>query len=157
MITGWKASGLYVTWVSVWMVIPWRCSVCSIFKEKQAIRNAFNIDSYRLFYLLLFNFFVDGVNEVKALMQLTVRLITEEMLFNSITVRLDDMTEEAFLSPLLTFFIEGLAAIIPCPKENIFVFSIQVRSTLLSFVTLSDNNIQWLVYNCRVEHGCVFE
>jgi cadherin EGF LAG seven-pass G-type receptor 1 len=66
------------------------------------------------------------VNEVKALMQLTVRLVTEEMLFNSITVRLDDMTEEAFLSPLLTFFIEGLAAIIPCPKENIFVFSIQV-------------------------------
>jgi hypothetical protein len=131
--------------------------VCSIFKEKQAIRNAFNIDSYRLFYLLLFNFFVDGVNEVKALMQLTVRLITEEMLFNSITVRLDDMTEEAFLSPLLTFFIEGLAAIIPCPKENIFVFSIQVRSILLSFVTLSNNNIQWLVYNCRVERGCVFE
>jgi len=75
------------------------------------------------------HFFIDGVNEVKALMQLTVRLVTEEMLFNSITVRLDDMTEEAFLSPLLTFFIEGLAAIIPCPKENIFVFSIQVNKT----------------------------
>nr|CAD7434483.1 unnamed protein product [Timema monikensis] len=68
----------------------------------------------------------DGVNEVKAVMQLTVRLVTEEMLFNSITVRLNDMTEEAFLSPLLTFFIDGLAAIIPCPKENIFVFSVQV-------------------------------
>nr|CAD7592898.1 unnamed protein product [Timema genevievae] len=67
----------------------------------------------------------DGVNEVKAIMQLTVRLVTEEMLFNSITVRLNDMTEEAFLSPLLTFFIDGLAAIIPCPKENIFVFSVQ--------------------------------
>ncbi|PSN41253.1 Protocadherin-like wing polarity protein stan [Blattella germanica] len=67
----------------------------------------------------------DGVNEVKAMMHLTVRLVTEEMLFNSITVRLDEMTEEAFLSPLLTFFIEGLAAIIPCPKDNIFVFSIQ--------------------------------
>jgi cadherin EGF LAG seven-pass G-type receptor 1 len=75
--------------------------------------------------------FIDGVNEVKALMQLTVRLVTEELLFNSITVRLDDMTEEAFLSPLLTFFIEGLAAIIPCPKENIFVFSIQVSKTVL--------------------------
>ncbi|KAJ8866709.1 hypothetical protein PR048_032570, partial [Dryococelus australis] len=66
-----------------------------------------------------------GVNEAKAIMQLTVRLVTEEMLFNSITVRLNDMTEKAFLSPLLTFFSEGLAAIIPCPKENIFVFSIQ--------------------------------
>lgn len=67
-------------------------------------------------------------------MQLTVRLITEEMLFNSITVRLNQMTKEAFLSPLLGFFIDGLAAIIPCPKENIFVFSIQVNSLLTIIV-----------------------
>ncbi|XP_045493580.1 protocadherin-like wing polarity protein stan [Colias croceus] len=67
----------------------------------------------------------DGVNEVKAMMQLLVRLITEDMLFNSITVRLNDMTAERFLSPLLGFFIDGLAAIIPCPKENIYIFSIQ--------------------------------
>ncbi|XP_050342751.1 protocadherin-like wing polarity protein stan [Nymphalis io] len=67
----------------------------------------------------------DGVNEVKAVMQLLVRLITEEMLFNSITVRLNDMTAEQFLSPLLGFFIDGLSAIIPCPKENIYIFSVQ--------------------------------
>ncbi|KAF9822527.1 hypothetical protein SFRURICE_010278 [Spodoptera frugiperda] len=67
----------------------------------------------------------DGVNEVKAMMQLQVRLITEQMLFNSITVRLNDMTAEQFLSPLLGFFIDGLAAIIPCPKENIYIFSVQ--------------------------------
>ncbi|XP_037826241.1 protocadherin-like wing polarity protein stan isoform X1 [Lucilia sericata] len=67
----------------------------------------------------------DGINEAKAIMQLAVRLITEDMLFNSVTVRLNEMTEEAFLSPLLNFFLDGLAAIIPCPKENIFIFSIQ--------------------------------
>uniref|UniRef100_A0A336MVD4 CSON001872 protein n=1 Tax=Culicoides sonorensis TaxID=179676 RepID=A0A336MVD4_CULSO len=67
----------------------------------------------------------DGINEVKSIMQLSVRLVNEDMLFNSVTVRLDEMTEEAFLSPLLNFFIDGLAAIIPCPKENIFIFSIQ--------------------------------
>nr|XP_018907159.1 PREDICTED: protocadherin-like wing polarity protein stan isoform X2 [Bemisia tabaci] len=67
----------------------------------------------------------DGINEVKASMQLMVRLVTDEMLFSSITVRLADMTEEAFLSPLFNFFVEGLAAIIPCPKENVFIFSIQ--------------------------------
>ncbi|KAL1494818.1 hypothetical protein ABEB36_010350 [Hypothenemus hampei] len=67
----------------------------------------------------------DGVNEVKAIMQLVVRLITKDMLYNSITVRLNSMTKEAFLSPLLTFFIDALAAIIPCPRENIFLFSIQ--------------------------------
>lgn len=67
----------------------------------------------------------DGINEAKAIMTLMVRLITEDMLFNSVTVRLDEMTEEAFLSPLLNFFLDGLAAIIPCPKENIYLFSIQ--------------------------------
>lgn len=67
----------------------------------------------------------DGINEAKAIMQLSVRLITEDMLFNSVTVRLNEMTEEAFLSPLLNFFLDGLAAIIPCPKESIFIFSIQ--------------------------------
>lgn len=59
-------------------------------------------------------------------MQLSVRLVTDNMLLNSVTVRLADMTEEAFLSPLLSFFVEGLAAIIPCPKDNVYIFSIQV-------------------------------
>lgn len=80
--------------------------------------------------MIVLKLFPDGVNEVKAMMQLLVRLITEEILFNSITVRLNDMTAEQFLSPLLAFFIDGLAAIIPCPKENIYIFSVQVRPSL---------------------------
>ncbi|KAL7299168.1 hypothetical protein TKK_0007766 [Trichogramma kaykai] len=78
----------------------------------------------------------DGINEVKATMTLMVRLVTNKMLFNSITVRLDEMTLDAFLSPLLGYFLDGLAAIIPCPKENIFIFSIQedtdVQSKILN-------------------------
>lgn len=76
--------------------------------------------------LIIFHNFSDGVNEVKATMSLSVRLITEEMLFSSITVRLADMTEKAFLSPLLGFFVDALAAIIPCPREYVYLFSIQV-------------------------------
>ena len=49
----------------------------------------------------------DGINEAKATMTLSVRLITDKMLFNSITVRLDEMTVEAFLSPLLDYFVDG--------------------------------------------------
>ncbi|XP_064085068.1 protocadherin-like wing polarity protein stan isoform X1 [Macrobrachium nipponense] len=67
----------------------------------------------------------DGLNEVTAEMNLQVRLVTEAMLFNSVTVRIADMTQEAFLSPLLSYFVDGLAAIIPCPRENIFIFNIQ--------------------------------
>ncbi|XP_016844332.1 protocadherin-like wing polarity protein stan isoform X2 [Nasonia vitripennis] len=67
----------------------------------------------------------DGINEAKATMTLSVRLVTDKMLLNSITVRLDEMTVEAFLSPLLGYFLDGLAAIIPCPRDNIFLFSVQ--------------------------------
>lgn len=59
-------------------------------------------------------------------MTLQVRLVTGDMLYNSVTVRMAEMTQEAFLSPLLSYFIDGLAAIIPCPRENIFIFNIQV-------------------------------
>ncbi|KAG7177210.1 Cadherin EGF LAG seven-pass G-type receptor 3-like [Homarus americanus] len=58
-------------------------------------------------------------------MNLQVRLVTEAMLFSSVTVRMAEMTQEAFLSPLLSYFMDGLAAIIPCPRENIFIFNIQ--------------------------------
>lgn len=79
------------------------------------------------------------------MMQLSVRLITEEMLFNSITVRLNDMTAEHFLSPLFGFFVDGLAAIIPCPKENIYVFSVQVRGkALLLNMFFTSNNLYTL-------------
>lgn len=47
------------------------------------------------------------------------------MLFNSVTVRLSGMDEKNFLSPLYDYFVEGLATIIPCSKENIFIFSIE--------------------------------
>ncbi|XP_018058154.1 PREDICTED: protocadherin-like wing polarity protein stan [Atta colombica] len=93
----------------------------------------------------------DGINEAKATMTLSVRLITDEMLLNSITVRLDDMTVEAFLSPLLGYFLDGLAAIIPCPRENIFLFSVQ-----------EDANVQSKILNVsfsarKVEPGTVDE
>lgn len=76
----------------------------------------------------------DGINEVKARMQLFVRLVTEDMLFNSVTIRLNEMTAEAFLSPLLNYFLEGLAAVIPCPKENIYLFSIQEDTDVVARV-----------------------
>ena len=61
-------------------------------------------------------------------MQLSVLLVTDAMLFNSVTLRLGDMDQESFLSqPLYNYFVDGLAAIIPCPKENVFVFNIQVK------------------------------
>lgn len=76
----------------------------------------------------------DGINEAKSTMQLFVRLVTEDMLFNSVTIRLNEMTAEAFLSPLLNYFLDGLAAVIPCPRENIYLFSIQEDTDVIARV-----------------------
>lgn len=84
--------------------------------------------------------FADGVNEVKVTMQLMVRLITDEMLFSSVTVRLNDMTKEAFLSPLLSYFIEGLSVIIPCRKDNIYVFSILVHLEYNNYIFMIEDS-----------------
>jgi cadherin EGF LAG seven-pass G-type receptor 1 len=71
--------------------------------------------------------FVDGLNTVEASLSLFVRLVTSEMLYNSVTLRLDDVTAEAFLDPnVFDNFVKGLAAIIPCPVENVFLFNVQV-------------------------------
>lgn len=67
----------------------------------------------------------DGINEVTAECHLIVQHVTDAMLFNSVTLRLKHMTAITFLSPIYEDFLEGLAAIIPCPKENVFIFSIQ--------------------------------
>ena len=69
--------------------------------------------------------FSDGINEVKSELQLSVLLVTEAMLFNSVTVRLNNMDQESFLSPLYNYFIDGLATVLNCPKENIYIFNIQ--------------------------------
>lgn len=67
-------------------------------------------------------------------MVLNIRMITDDLLFNSVTVQLADMTTEAFLSPLYTQFAQALGVTLNSPKENIIIFSVQVR--LVSVFTL---------------------
>ncbi|XP_013422113.1 cadherin EGF LAG seven-pass G-type receptor 1-like, partial [Lingula anatina] len=66
-----------------------------------------------------------GLNEATATCQLSVMLVTEDMLLNSITVRLNEMDETAFLSPLYDFFIKALGTIIPADIQDIFIISIR--------------------------------
>lgn len=69
--------------------------------------------------------FTDGKNEVKAACHLFVRIITEEILNNSVTIRLNNMTQAAFLSPLYDFFVDALATIMQRDKSDIFVINIE--------------------------------
>ncbi|KAI8745631.1 protocadherin wing polarity protein stan, partial [Biomphalaria glabrata] len=67
----------------------------------------------------------DGVSEVKATCRLWVRLVTLDMLHSAVTIRLNKMTQTAFLSPLLKFFVDGLASILGTDESNIFVINIE--------------------------------
>ncbi|KAF7668280.1 hypothetical protein LDENG_00021540 [Lucifuga dentata] len=67
----------------------------------------------------------DGIHRVVALCTLRVTIITDDMLTNSITVRLENMSQEHFLSPLLNLFLEGVAAVLSTKREAVFVFNIQ--------------------------------
>uniref|UniRef100_A0A8C7VY94 Cadherin EGF LAG seven-pass G-type receptor 1a n=1 Tax=Oncorhynchus mykiss TaxID=8022 RepID=A0A8C7VY94_ONCMY len=82
----------------------------------------------------------DGIHRVTALCTLRVTIITDDMLTNSITVRLENMSQERFLSPLLSLFLEGVAAVLSTSRQAVFVFNIQndtdVRGAILN-VTFS--------------------
>ncbi|XP_060622144.2 cadherin EGF LAG seven-pass G-type receptor 3 isoform X3 [Anolis sagrei] len=67
----------------------------------------------------------DGIHSVTAQCVLRVIIITEDMLANSITVRLENMWQERFLSPILANFLEGVATVLATPKEDVFIFNIQ--------------------------------
>ncbi|XP_060044769.1 cadherin EGF LAG seven-pass G-type receptor 1 isoform X2 [Erinaceus europaeus] len=67
----------------------------------------------------------DGIHSVAALCTLRVTIITDDMLTNSITVRLENMSQEKFLSPLLSLFMEGVATVLSTTKDDVFVFNIQ--------------------------------
>uniref|UniRef100_A0A8C3RDC2 Cadherin EGF LAG seven-pass G-type receptor 2 n=1 Tax=Cyanoderma ruficeps TaxID=181631 RepID=A0A8C3RDC2_9PASS len=67
----------------------------------------------------------DGVHSATAQCTLQVTVITDEMLSNSITLRLADMSQERFLSPLLSRFLEGVAAVLATPRHRVILFNIQ--------------------------------
>ncbi|CAL8121926.1 unnamed protein product [Orchesella dallaii] len=67
----------------------------------------------------------DGLNEARSEMILQTHYITDELLFNSVTIQLAEMTTEAFLSPLFQHFQQAVALILNSPKENIVIFSVQ--------------------------------
>ncbi|KAG6928014.1 cadherin EGF LAG seven-pass G-type receptor 2, partial [Chelydra serpentina] len=67
----------------------------------------------------------DGVHSVAAQCTLQVTIVTDEMLTNSITLRLENMSQERFLSPLLALFLEGVAAVLSAPRHHVVLFNIQ--------------------------------
>ncbi|XP_022527058.2 cadherin EGF LAG seven-pass G-type receptor 1 isoform X3 [Astyanax mexicanus] len=67
----------------------------------------------------------DGLHRVTAQCTLRVTIITDDMLTNSITVRLENMSQERFLSPLLGLFAEGVAAVLSTTRDGVFVFNVQ--------------------------------
>lgn len=58
----------------------------------------------------------DGVNEVTSVCRLYVRLVTDDLLAHSVTVRLDNIDRHAFLSPLYHLFVAAVAGVVPATE-----------------------------------------
>ncbi|KAF7695487.1 cadherin EGF LAG seven-pass G-type receptor 3 [Silurus meridionalis] len=67
----------------------------------------------------------DGVHSISAQCELRVLIITENMLSSSVTVRLQNMSQEQFLSPLLADFLEGVSSVLSVAPADVFVFNVQ--------------------------------
>uniref|UniRef100_A0A665TIT5 Cadherin, EGF LAG seven-pass G-type receptor 2 n=1 Tax=Echeneis naucrates TaxID=173247 RepID=A0A665TIT5_ECHNA len=67
----------------------------------------------------------DGVHSVSAQCLLQVTIITDEMLSNSITLRLANTSQEHFLSLLLAQFLDGVARVLSAAPQDIVIFNIQ--------------------------------
>uniref|UniRef100_A0A8C4R486 Cadherin, EGF LAG seven-pass G-type receptor 2 n=1 Tax=Eptatretus burgeri TaxID=7764 RepID=A0A8C4R486_EPTBU len=89
------------------------------------LRLSGNLDSNHQRLVTLTVVITDGLHSTSAKCTLRVIIVTDEMLSNSITVRLKNMSQELFLSPLLGQFVDGVAAILSARKDDVFVFSIR--------------------------------
>ncbi|XP_008408015.1 cadherin EGF LAG seven-pass G-type receptor 2 isoform X5 [Poecilia reticulata] len=67
----------------------------------------------------------DGIHSVSAQCLLQVTIITDEMLSNSITLRLANTSQEHFLSLLLSQFLDGVARVLSAAPEDVVIFNIQ--------------------------------
>ncbi|XP_056293046.1 cadherin EGF LAG seven-pass G-type receptor 2 isoform X1 [Pseudoliparis swirei] len=67
----------------------------------------------------------DGVHSISAQCLLQVTIITDEMLSNSITLRLANTSQEHFLSLLLAQFLDGVARVLSAAPEDVVIFNIQ--------------------------------
>lgn len=67
----------------------------------------------------------DGVHSVSAQCLLQVTIITDEMLSNSITLRLANTSQEQFLSLLLAQFLDGVARVLSASRQDVVIFNIQ--------------------------------
>uniref|UniRef100_A0A8C9TNS2 Cadherin, EGF LAG seven-pass G-type receptor 2 n=1 Tax=Scleropages formosus TaxID=113540 RepID=A0A8C9TNS2_SCLFO len=67
----------------------------------------------------------DGVHTVSARCLLQVTVVTDHMLSNSITLRLANMSQERFLSPVLAHFLEGVARVLSAERGDVVVFNVQ--------------------------------
>ena len=68
----------------------------------------------------------DGINTARAAMDLWVLLATDDMIFNSVTLSIADLSLEDFLVHFLDSFIEAVAGVVPCDREDVLLFGVEV-------------------------------
>lgn len=83
--------------------------------------------NYILPWLNLF-FFSDVLNTVNATCRIVYRLITNDMLVNSVTLRLDDITATSFMTSMYGYTVQALAEVLRLLPSQIYIIDIKVLS-----------------------------
>jgi hypothetical protein len=64
----------------------------------------------------------DGKNEARANLRLRLNHVTDTMLEQAVTLSIANVTARQFLSPFYDYLVEALSVVIPCQKNQIYVF-----------------------------------
>lgn len=88
--------------------------------------NYFTHESVKLlvFFIIIS---VDLRNTVNATCKLIYRFITADMLTNSVTLRLDDLTPVAFMTHMYKYTVQALAAVLEVKASSVYVIDIKVN------------------------------
>ena len=90
-------------------------------------------DSY-IIYIYTPLLFTDVLNKVNATCKLIYRLITDDMLENSVTLRLDDITAASFMTSLYGYTVQALAEVLRVFPSQIYVIDIKVNAPNVFFL-----------------------
>ena len=71
--------------------------------------------------------FLDVLNTVNATCKVVYRLITNDMLINSVTLRLDDITASSFMTSMYGYTVQALAEVLRLLPSQIYIIDIKVH------------------------------
>ena len=90
----------------------------------------------------------DGKNEARANLRLRLNHVTDTMLEQAVTLSIANVTARQFLSPFYDYLVEALSVVIPCQKNQIYVFRWALKALWATINCHNDELSSSLTWDC---------